>query len=110
MFSHWRLRTRLVAAFVGLILLGFTGLSLLAGNQIAAGAVEDYERSLETQAELVGRSLEDVIEDYFENEASFAEVETAVSELANDLGLQITLIDVNGLAWISSDDAVVNSS
>ncbi|VAW34344.1 hypothetical protein MNBD_CHLOROFLEXI01-3471 [hydrothermal vent metagenome] len=110
MFSHWRLRTRLVAAFVGLILLGFTGLSLLAGNQIAAGAVEDYERSLETQVELVGRSLEGVVEDYFENEASFAEVETAVSELANNLGLQITLIDVNGLAWISSDDAVVNSS
>lgn len=108
MFGHWRLRTRLITTFVSLILLGFAGLSLLAGNQISAGAVEDFERSLAAQATLVARSLREPVEHYAEGEESFAAVQTAVTDLANDQNLQITLIDQDGFAWLSSDDRVGN--
>ncbi len=108
MFGRWRLRTRLIVTYVSLILLGFTGLSLLAGNQISAGAVADFESSLETQAALVARNLRELLEHYVEGEASFASVQTAVTELANDLNLQITLIAPNGYAWLSSDDTIGN--
>ncbi|MBK7895857.1 MAG: ATP-binding protein [Candidatus Promineifilaceae bacterium] len=108
MFTSWRLRTRLIVTYVSLILLGFVGLSLLAGNQISAGAIEDFERSLETQAALVARNLREPLEHYVEGEASFASVETAVSSLANDFNLHITLVAPNGFAWLSSDQSVDN--
>ncbi|MBK8902530.1 MAG: HAMP domain-containing protein [Anaerolineaceae bacterium] len=110
MFDQWRLRTRLIVTYVSLILLGFSGLSLLAGNQISAGAVADFERSLETQAALVARNLRELVEHYAEGEESFATVETAVTDLATELNLQITLIAPNGFAWLSSDDAVGNAN
>jgi signal transduction histidine kinase len=110
MFGQWRLRTRLIVTYVSLILLGFAGLSLLAGNQISAGAVEDFERSLEAQAELVARNLREPVEHFVEGEESFAAVETAVTELANGRNLHITLIDLDGFAWLSSDDTVGNSN
>lgn len=109
MFGHWRLRTRLIVAFVGLILLGFAGLALLAGNQIAAGAVEDYQRSLETQTGLLARTLGEIFEQYEGNEISLADVDTAVSQLADDLGVQITLINEAGIAWVSSEPTAVNT-
>lgn len=110
MFGQWRLRTRLIVTNVSLILLGFAGLALLAGNQIAAGAVEDFERSLETQAALVARNLREPVEHFVEGEESFAAVKTSVTELANDLNLQIILIDPRGFVWLSSDDSVGNIS
>ena len=106
MFGQWRLRTRLLVAYVSLILLGFVGLSWLAGSQISAGAVEDFERSLETQAELVARNLREPVEHFAEGEGAFSEIETAVTGLANDFNLQITLITPDGFAWASSDPAV----
>lgn len=108
--GHWRFRTRLIVTYVSLILLGFAGLSLLAGNQISAGAVQDFERSLEAQAALVGRNLRDTVEHFAENETSYAAVETAVTELANDLNLQITLIDMRGIAWVSSNPDLVSTN
>lgn len=108
MFGQRRLRTRLIVTFVSLILLGFAGLSLLAGNQISAGAVEDFERSLAAQATLVARSLREPLEHYVEGEGSYATMQTAVTDLANDQNLQITLIDTDGFAWLSNDDSVGN--
>lgn len=108
MFNHWRLRTRLIVTYVSLILLGFAGLALLAGNQISAGAVQDFERSLETQAALVARNLHSPLEHFVEGETSFSSMKTAVTELANDYNLQITLIGPDGFAWLSSDDSVGN--
>ena len=108
MFKSWRLRTRLIVTYVSLILLGFVGLSLLAGNQISAGAVEDFERSLETQAALIARNLREPLEHFSEGEGSYSSMQTAVNSLANDFNLQITLVGPDGFAWLSSDDSVGN--
>ena len=108
MFRSWRLRTRLIVTYVSLILLGFVGLSLLAGNQISAGAVEDFERSLETQAALVARNLREPLEHFSEGEGSYSSMQTAVNSLANDFNLQITLVGPDGFAWLSSDASVGN--
>lgn len=108
MFGQWRLRTRLIVTFVSLILLGFAGLSLLAGNQISAGAVEDFQRSLAAQATLVARGLREPLEHYVEGEGSYAAMQTAVADLATAQNLQITLIGQDGFAWLSSDSTVGN--
>lgn len=108
MFRSWRLRTRLIVTFVSLILLGFAGLSLLAGSQISSGATEDFERSLETQAALVARNLREPLEHFAEGEGTYASIQTAVTSLANDFNLQITLIGPDGFAWLSSDQSVGN--
>lgn len=103
MTKKWRLRTRFMAAYTGLIVLGFSGLALLAGQQISQGAVEDFERDLSTQAALVARGLRETIERFDEGEASQRVVEQALQEFASQLGGHLVLIDTTGRAWLDSD-------
>ena len=103
--SRWKLRTRLLLAYSGLLLLGFLLLSLLAGRQIGAAAGEDFARSLEAQGTLVARALADPLEHYLGGELARTELQTAVSEFAADLGMEVTLVDREGSAWLSSEDA-----
>jgi signal transduction histidine kinase len=51
------LRFRLIAAYAGLIVLGFGGLALLAGRQISAAARHDFERRLASEVILIARGL-----------------------------------------------------
>ncbi len=96
------LRARLVLAYAGLIVVGFTGLALLAGRQISAGANDDYERGLETSAALVARGLEKPLENFAEGGLDMAALETAVTTYANQLNARLTLLDSAGRAWLDS--------
>lgn len=100
--KNWRLRTRLIVAYVGLILVGFGGLALLAGHQITQGAMEDFERSLETQASLVARSWAELLESYADGEMTLQQLQTAVNETADHLNVRLTLVDINGKALLDS--------
>ena len=51
------LRFRLIAAYAGLIVLGFGGLALLAGRQISDAARHDFERGLANEVILIARGL-----------------------------------------------------
>ena len=90
-------RTRLMLAYAGLILLGFAGLALLAGRQIAQGATEDFQQSLEAEAALIARSLREPVEHVAEGEEPRSTVETAVAEYAAQQDRRITLLDPAGL-------------
>ncbi len=100
--KNWRLRTRLIFAYAGLILLGIAGLTLLAGRQITRGTAEDFERNLQTQATLVARGLTEILEDYVEGDSNSELVQTAVNEIADELHVRLTLITPDGEAWLDS--------
>ncbi len=103
--KNWRLRTRLILAYAGLILVGFVALALVAGRQITRGAAEDFEQNLETQAALVARGLEDLVEDYLEGDISREAVQTAVNDFAAQLQARVTLVKPSGEAWLDSQGA-----
>lgn len=97
------LRVRLMLAYAGLIVVGFAGLSLLAGRQISQGAIEDHERNLETQASLVARGLSEAVDHYQEGELALSALVTAMEGYASQLDAHLTLLDANGRAWLDSD-------
>jgi len=103
-------RTRLILAYAGLILIGFSGLALLAGQQIAQGATEDFQQSLEEQAALIARSLREPIEEYAEGEESSVYLDRVVAEYGEQLGGRVTLFDRQGRAWIDSSGSLSAAS
>ena len=103
--KNWKLRTRFVITFSSLIVLGFAGLFLIAGQQISQGATEDFERDLEQQASLVARGLREDLENFHEGELSQTSLENTVGDYAGRTNTRITLIDTTGRAWLDSTGA-----
>lgn len=97
------LRTRLMLAYTSLIVIGFGGLALFAGNQIATSAAEDYERELLAQAGLLARALVEPLEHLAEGETSEAAVARQVAQYARQAGAHIVIVDPRGRAWLASD-------
>jgi signal transduction histidine kinase len=101
-FRH-SLRARLTLSYIGLIVVGFAGLALLAGRQIEAGAVEDFEHSLVTQASLVARGLTEPIEQFREKELAQSALSQVMAGYAAELNARLLLVDPTGRAWLSSE-------
>ena len=97
------LRTRLLLAYAGLILIGFVALALLAGGQISAGTVEDFRSQLADQARLLVRALKEPVEHFAEEETSEAELVALLQTYANQTQAQVMLLDEDGLYWLSHD-------
>ncbi len=96
------LRFRLIAAYAGLIILGFGGLAFIAGEQISSGTIEDYKNQLAGQAVLVARGLREPVEKIDEGELSNAQLAGMVADFAGQFNTHITLLDKNGRAWLDS--------
>ena len=96
-----KVRTRLIVTYTALILLGFLGLALLAGQQISRGATEDFQQNFVAQAALTARGLREPVEDYFEGDGAEAVLQTAVADFADELGYTITLFDEAGQPWLT---------
>lgn len=109
------LRTRLLLAYAGLILAGFTVLALLAGRQIFAGTVQDFASGLAEQARLVARALKDPVEEGGEHGMDEADLRSILQAYAGQVGADVVLLDHHGrfLASSSSNDtntAVINAA
>lgn len=96
------LRTRLLLAYVGLILAGFAALALLAGQQISAGTVQDFASRLQEQAQLVARAFAEPLEEFEEGETNAATLPPLLQTYAEQTGAVLTLIDRRGHFWTSS--------
>ncbi len=101
--KKWQLRTRFMLAYAGLIVLGFAGLALIAGQQISQGSVEDFENNLATEASVLARSLKEPVEHLIEGETNETAVFNLVTDFANRTNTHITLIDPTGRAWLDSN-------
>lgn len=82
------IRTRLLIAFVSILLVGFGGLTLVAGNQISAGAVSDYQRSLQNEVQLIARG----IRPFIEGDNDDAALESALTQYEAQINGDLTLI------------------
>lgn len=51
------IRTRLLVAYVGIILIGFSGLTLFSGGQITAAVRADYEQRLQNEIRLIAQGI-----------------------------------------------------
>jgi signal transduction histidine kinase len=97
------LRTRLVLAYAGLIVVGFGGLALLAGRQIETSAREDFGETVEAQTSLIARGLVEPIEAFKEGSVGQAAVADTVDAFATQMEAHIILIDLTGRPWLDSD-------
>lgn len=97
------LRARLLLAYVGLILVGFSALAVLAGGQISSGTVEDFNNQMVEQARLLARALKDPVEHWLEGEGDAAAAQSLLQTYAEQSGATVTLLGFNGRLWISSD-------
>lgn len=52
-----RIRTRLLLAYAGTLLVGFAALALVSGQQIASSARADYERQMVNEVRLIAQSI-----------------------------------------------------
>ncbi|WP_420627613.1 ATP-binding protein [Candidatus Leptofilum sp.] len=105
-----KVRTRLIVTYTALILLGFLGLALLAGQQISLGVTEDFQQNFVAQATLTARGLREPLEDYFEGESTEAFLQTAVTDFADELDTPITLLDAEGQLWLTSNGQPENTT
>lgn len=96
------MRVRLLLAYVGLILVGFTALVLLAGSQISSGTLQDFTGGLEDQAQLVARALKEPVEHFFEGESSEAAIQTVLRSFANETEVEVVVLDGRGRILASS--------
>ena len=104
------LRTRLLLAYAGLLLIGFVALGLLAGNQISAGTVEDFRNQLTEQTQLLMRALKEPLEHLDENETSEAAIMDLLLVYANQSQAQVMLLDKDGDYWLSSDETAESNT
>lgn len=102
MKQWFSLRTRLLLAYAGLIILGFGGLALLAGRQIETSAREDYGETVEAQTSLVARGLIEPIEEFKEGTVGQNVVASAVAAFAEQMDAHIVLVDLTGRPWLDS--------
>ncbi len=79
------IRTRLLVAYIGIILLGFSGLTVLAGGQITTAVRADYGQRLQNEVQLIAQGIVPSADAYNKGQinddglrAAFASYETQV--------------------------------
>jgi signal transduction histidine kinase len=98
----YSLRTRLIVLYSGLILFGFGGLALWAGQQIETAAREDFEHRAESEVAIVSRALIEPVEHYLEGELQLDGVALVLENYARQTNSELTLINNQGQAWLST--------
>ncbi|MBZ0292452.1 MAG: hypothetical protein K8L99_07765, partial [Anaerolineae bacterium] len=89
------IRTRLLVAYIGVILIGFAAFALFAGGQISATAQADYEQRLQNEVRLVAQGISQLIPSDLDNESDTSELDQAVSDYESQVGGDITLFLMN---------------
>ena len=90
------LRSRLTAVYLGLIIIGFGGLTLWAGWQIAITTYDDFTNNLQIYALLLANQLVEPLE--YDN----AQVGKRINDSATNLSAEITLYTQTGRVIIST--------
>lgn len=84
------LRARLLAVYLGLIIVGFGGLTLWAGRQIANATLDDFGNNVRILAISTASQLAEPLEDRPDNAAA------VLQAAARSLDAEVTLYDENG--------------
>jgi signal transduction histidine kinase len=92
--------------YIVLIVVGFGGLALFAGQQISNGLKQGFESRLEVEALLMASALHESVEGVHEGEASEKLIINQLATLAATLNVDAALLDSEGNTWFSSTEAV----
>lgn len=89
------LRVRLILAYAGLIVLGFSGLALIVGQQISKAARDDYELQLANEVILVARGIARPVREYQKGSITEEDLNTIIAdyESQTDATLSLVLVD-----------------
>lgn len=104
------LRSRLLLTYIGLIIIGFGGLSLWAGQQLATSIRNTFNNNLMVNARLISSTLVEPMENFVEGERSTASMLDILQRLATDADAQVTLIDVAGRPILVSDGQLFSTN
>ncbi|MFN2162408.1 MAG: ATP-binding protein [Candidatus Promineifilaceae bacterium] len=104
------LRTRLLLAYAGLILAGFTVLALVAGRQIMAGTMQDFTDGLAEQAQLVARAMKEPVEEWGEYGMDEAALTSILEAYAEQVGAELQLLDSQGRVLAGSGNSSETNS
>lgn len=89
------LRVRLILAYAGLIVLGFSGLALIAGQQISKAARDDYELQFANEVILVARGIAHSVREYQMGSITENELNTIIADYESQTDATLTLFPVN---------------
>jgi signal transduction histidine kinase len=98
------LRARLLATYLGLIVLGFGGLTLLAGWQIANSAYTDFASTLQMNTVLLAANLASPMHEDGEHGIASSRVVELVRRTADGLQGRVLLLDRTGKVVLDSSD------
>ena len=101
------LRARLLMTYLGLILLGFGGLTWLAGRQIAQSAYDDYASNLRVQALLLASSLGESVEHIEEYGTSIDQVSNLLQRATQNSAVNVAILDPRGRTLFGGDGTIV---
>lgn len=90
-FPSMSIRTRLLVAYVGLLIIGFAGLTLVAGRQIETAARADYERRLQNEIRLIARGVSPYVQGWVNLTEPDDEFEELIQEFEDQTGGTLTL-------------------
>lgn len=85
------LRIRFLLAYVGLIILGFGGLALIAGRQLSMAARQDYERQTLNEIQLAARGIERPLDSYYKGQITASELDEVLSAYEEQTNCNLTL-------------------
>ena len=88
------LRVRLILTYTGLIVLGFGGLALLAGQQISSAARRDYELRLTNEVALISRGLTESSSTQSDTPPTEEELNTVLAGLNPQAEMHVSLLPV----------------
>ncbi|MBI1255828.1 MAG: HAMP domain-containing protein [Chloroflexi bacterium] len=86
------IRTRLFVVYVAILLLGFGGLTLVAGQQISAGARQDFEERLKSEIALIAQAVARNVSVYAQNGLSETDLDIVFAEYETQINGTLTLI------------------
>ncbi|MEM7126785.1 MAG: ATP-binding protein [Chloroflexota bacterium] len=102
------LRSRLIVSYLALIVFGFGALAFIAGDEIETGLQEAYAGNLTTQSALVVRSLQNQSLNNGTDAPDMENTLSIIQKWADELDINITLLDHRGVAWLDSTYGAVN--
>ena len=104
MNTNWfsSLRTRLLLTYLGLILIGFGGLTWLAGRQIAKGAYDDFANTIQLQALSLASSQTELFESMDEYGRISQSAIDHIQQVAENTQARVTFLERSGIIWLDS--------
>jgi len=102
------LRTRLLATYLGLIILGFGGLTLFSSWQIANSAYTDFAATLQVNAALLASSLAAPLHEMAEKQVPAPQVLQLIERTAENLHARVLVLDTKErVFWDSAGPKLV---